>query len=162
MKISVSAKGESLDSDVDPRFGGSTGFIVFDSETGNASYLDNSAQRDLARGTGVKTAQMVAEAGSEVLITGQLGPKAAQVLRRSGIKVYACTGGTAREAIKALEEGALEELSGNAIQPGPGKMGGRGMRGGGRGRGAPQGGRRESGGSRGRGPGRGSGGRGGL
>jgi predicted Fe-Mo cluster-binding NifX family protein len=104
---------------------------------------------------------MIAEAGTEVLITGQLGPKAARVLSKSGIKVYACTSGTVREAIKALEESALKELSGDAIQSGPGKMGGRGMRGGGRGRDASQGGRREGGGSRGRGPGRGSGGRGG-
>ena len=155
MKISVSARGESLDSDVDPRFGGSTGFILFDGETGESSYLDNSAQRDLARGTGIKAAQMIAKAGSEVLITGQLGPKAAQVLSKSGIKVYACTSGTVREAIRALEDNTLEELSGDAIEPGPGKMGGRGMRGGGRGRGASQGGRGKGGGSRGRGPGQG-------
>jgi predicted Fe-Mo cluster-binding NifX family protein len=161
MKISVSARGESLDSDVDPRFGGSSGFILFDSETGNASYLDNSAQRDLARGTGVKTAQMIADAGSEVLITGQLGPKAAQVLSKSKVKVYACTSGTVREAIKALEEEKLKELSADAIQLGPGKMGGRGVRGGGRGRGASKGGRGEGGGSRGRGPGGGRGGQGG-
>jgi predicted Fe-Mo cluster-binding NifX family protein len=87
MKISVSARGEPLDSGVDPRFGRSAGFVQFDSETGNTSYLDNSAQRDLAQGTGVKTAQMTARAGTEVLITGQLGPKAAQVLSKSGIEV---------------------------------------------------------------------------
>ena len=39
------------------------------------------------------------------------------------------------KAIQALENNRLEELSSDAIQPGPGKMGGRGMRGGGRGRG---------------------------
>ena len=29
MKIVVSAEGKSLDSDVDPRFGGSAGFVLF-------------------------------------------------------------------------------------------------------------------------------------
>ena len=157
MKITVSARGESLDSDVDPRFGGSNGFILFDSETEETSYLDNSAQRDLAQGVGVKTAQMIAKAGAEVLVTGQLGPKAAQVLSKSGIKVYVCSSGTVREAIQALGNNRLEELSSDAIQPGPGKMGGRGMRGGGRGRGASQGGRGRGGGSGGRGGGRGRG-----
>ena len=98
---------------------------------------------------------MIAKAGAEVLVTGQLGPKAAQVLSKSGIKVYVCSSGTVREAIQALEDNTLEELSGDAIEPGPGKMGGRGMRGGGRGRGVSQGGRGKGGGSRGRGPGQG-------
>jgi predicted Fe-Mo cluster-binding NifX family protein len=132
MKIAVSSTGKSLDSEVDPRFGRSAGFILFDSESGNISYLDNSAQRELAQGTGIKTAQMIADAGMDVLITGQLGPKAAKVLNKSGIKMYACTGGNVKEAIRAWEEQRLQELS--DVQPGPGKMGGRGMGGGGRGR----------------------------
>ena len=82
MKISVSARGESLDSEVDPRFGRTAGFVLFDSESGSAEYLDNSAQQDSAKGTGVKAAQLIAKAGAEALITGQLGPNAAQFLRK--------------------------------------------------------------------------------
>jgi predicted Fe-Mo cluster-binding NifX family protein len=134
MKIAVSAKGQSLDSDVDPRFGGSAGFVLFDTKTGNSIYLDNSAQRNLSQKTGIQAAQMIAKAGTETLITGQLGPKAARVLNKSGIKIYLCRQGNVRQAIQALEANTLKELSGEAIQPGPGKMGGRGMRGGGRGR----------------------------
>lgn len=146
MKISVSARGESLDSEVDPRFGRTAGFVLFDSESGSAEYLDNSAQQDSAKGTGVKAAQLIAKAGAEALITGQLGPNAAQFLRKSGIKIYACSSGTVREAIQMLQENGLEELADDDIQPGPGKMGGRGMGGGGRGRGPSQGGRGMGGG----------------
>jgi predicted Fe-Mo cluster-binding NifX family protein len=133
MKISVSARGGSLDSEVDPRFGRAAVFVLFDTESGSADYLANSAQQDPRKGTGVKAAQMVAKAGVEVLITGQLGPNSVQVLRKSGIEIYPCTSGTVREAIQALEENGLEELGDDDIQPGPGKMGGRGMGGGGRG-----------------------------
>lgn len=146
MKISVSARGESLDSEVDPRFGRTAGFVLFDSESGSAEYLDNSAQQDSAKGTGVKAAQLIAKAGAEALITGQLGPNAAQFLRKSGIKIYACSSGSVREAIQMLQENGLEELADDDIQPGPGKMGGRGMGGGGRGRGPSQGGRGMGGG----------------
>jgi predicted Fe-Mo cluster-binding NifX family protein len=137
MKIAVSAKGEALDSEVDPRFGGSSGFVLFDTDTGNADYLDNSTQRHLSQGTGVQKAKMIAEAGAETLITGQLGPKAARVLDldKSGIKIYLCRRGNVRQAIQALEADNLNELSGEATQPGHGKMGGRGMKGGGRVRG---------------------------
>jgi predicted Fe-Mo cluster-binding NifX family protein len=146
MKISVSARGESLDSEVDPRFGRTAGFVLFDSESGSAEYLDNSAEQDSAKGTGVKAAQLIAKAGAQALITGQLGPNAAQFLRKSGIKIYACSSGTVREAIQMLQENGLEELADDDIQPGPGKMGGRGMGGGGRGRGPSQGGRGMGGG----------------
>ena len=146
MKISVSARGESLDSEVDPRFGRTAGFVLFDSESGSAEYLDNSAQQDSAKGTGVKAAQLIAKAGAEALITGQLGPNAAQFLGKSGIKIYACSSGTVREAIQMLQENGLEDLADDDIQPGPGKMGGRGMGGGGRGRGPSQGGRGMGGG----------------
>ncbi|MHC4767575.1 MAG: NifB/NifX family molybdenum-iron cluster-binding protein [Planctomycetota bacterium] len=161
MKISVSARGESLDSEVDPRFGRTAGFVLFDSESGSAEYLDNSAEQDSAKGTGVKAAQLIAKAGAQALITGQLGPNAAQFLRKSGIKIYACSSGTVREAIQMLQENGLEELGDDDIDPGPGKMGGRGMGGGGRGRGPSQGGRGKGGAGRGRGPGAGGRGQGG-
>jgi predicted Fe-Mo cluster-binding NifX family protein len=151
VKITVSAEGESLDSSVDPRFGRCRGFVLFDTESGSAEYLDNSAQQDSSKGTGVKAAQIVAKAGTEALITGQLGPNAAHCLRKSRIKIYACTSGTVREVIEALQEKKLEEFGDGDIQPGPGKMGGRGMGGGGRGRGPGRGGRGMGGGGRGRG-----------
>jgi predicted Fe-Mo cluster-binding NifX family protein len=135
MKIAVSSKGMSADSDVDPRFGRSTGFVLLDTETEESGYLDNSARRTLSTGTGVQTAKRIVENGTEVLITGQMGPKAARVLKKSGVKIYGCTGGTVREAVRALEQKQLKELGDDAIRPGPGKMGGRGMGGGGRGRG---------------------------
>jgi predicted Fe-Mo cluster-binding NifX family protein len=140
MKIAVSAKGKSLDSDVDPRFGRSAGFVLFDTDTANSSYLYNSAQRNITQRTGIQTAQMIAKAGTETLIIGQLGPKAAQVLNKSGIKIYAYRNGNVQEAVQAWQENTLKELSGEAVQAGPGKMGGRGMRGGGLGCGSTQGG----------------------
>ena len=70
MKIAVSAKGTSVDSEVDPRFGRTIGFVLFDTETGSSTYLDNSTHQDLSQGAGIQTAQMIVEAGTEVLITG--------------------------------------------------------------------------------------------
>jgi predicted Fe-Mo cluster-binding NifX family protein len=146
MKITVSARGKTIDSEMDPRFGRTAGFVLFDTETGQTAYLDNSAQIGLAQGTGIKAAQMIADAGTDVLITGQMGPKAAQVLSRSGIKLYIGTAGTVQDVIQALERNELNELAIDTLQAGPGKMGGRGMGGGGRGMGG--GGRGMGGGGR--------------
>jgi predicted Fe-Mo cluster-binding NifX family protein len=152
MKIAVSAKGTSVDSEVDSRFGRTIGFILFDTETGSSTYLDNSAHRDLSQSTGIQTAQMIVEAGTEVLISGQIGPKASKVLSRTGIKSYVCSSGTVKEAIQALENNELKERTVDEVQSGPGKMGGRGMGGGKRGRGPSQGGQGMGGGARGQGP----------
>ncbi|MBS3759515.1 MAG: NifB/NifX family molybdenum-iron cluster-binding protein [Desulfobacterales bacterium] len=150
MKIAVSSMGNTLDSQLNPRFGRSSGFVVYDTETEQAVYLDNSQNLGLPQGAGIKTAQMIADSGAKVLISGQLGPKAAQALSQSNIKVYSCDGGTVRDAIKAYQENRLSELSGDKKQMGSGKTGGRGMGGGG-GQGMGGGGR---GGGRGQGMGR--------
>jgi predicted Fe-Mo cluster-binding NifX family protein len=137
MKICVSSKGETPASDVDPRFGRSRGFVLFDGETKDVVYLDNETQRGLEQGAGILTAKMIVDAGSDALIAGQLGPKAARVLRKAGVRIYAADAGTVQEAIQALEAGRLKELDDEAVRPGPGKQGGRGMGGGGRGRQRP-------------------------
>ena len=134
MKIAVSSKGKGLDSPMDPRFGRCEGFVLHDTEGGNTIFLDNASQRNLTQATGIRTAQMITEAGAEALITGQLGPKTAQVLSKAGIRIYACSGGTVQEAIDALTLDKLDSFGQDNLQPGPGKMGGRGMGGGGRGR----------------------------
>ena len=126
MKIAVSASGNNLESQLNPRFGRSSGFVVYDTKTEGTLFLDNSDNLSLSQGAGIKT---------EILITGQLGPKAAQALSRAKIRIYYCSAGRVREAIKAFQESRLDELTSDKIQAGPGKMGGRGMGGGGRGRG---------------------------
>ncbi|WP_373501754.1 NifB/NifX family molybdenum-iron cluster-binding protein [Desulfococcus sp.] len=147
MKIAISTSGKTLDSDVEPRFGRSPGFILFDTDTQNVQYLDNAAQQNLSQGAGIQTAQMIAEAGTQVVITGQVGPKAAQVLDQSKIKIHACAGGTVREALKALDENALKAFSlDDAAQVVPNKPGDQDMGGVGRGRGPGQGGRGMGGG----------------
>lgn len=167
MKIAISTSGKTLDSNVEPRFGRSPGFILFDTDTQNVQYLDNAPQQNLSQGAGIQTAQMIAEAGAQVVITGQVGPKAAQVLDQFKIKIHACAGGTVREALQALDQNALKAFSlDDAAQvvpnkPGSQDMGGRGMGGGGQGRGPGQGGRGMGGGGRGRGPGQGGRGMGG-
>lgn len=135
MKIAVSASGKDVDSQVNPRFGRSSGFVCWDSETGKTDYLDNSENLALSQGAGIKTARMIADAGASVLITGQMGPKAAQALNHSKVRAYYCASGTVKEAIEAYKDNQLEELTGDKIASGPGKSGGRGQGGGGMGKG---------------------------
>jgi predicted Fe-Mo cluster-binding NifX family protein len=159
MKIAVSSTGQSLQDPLDPRFGRCVGFIIYDSSSQATSFLSNSQQQNLPGGAGIQTAKMIADAGVDVLITGQMGPKAIQALSQTDIQVFSSTEGTIQEAIEAWQKGQLQPLSTAAGQPGLGM--GMGGGGGKRGRGPGQGGRGMGGGARGRGPGQGGQGLGG-
>ncbi len=163
MKIAVSSQDSSLDSLVDPRFGRTSGFVLYDTETGHTSLLNNSNQQGLAQGAGIQTAQMITDAGADILITGQIGPKAMQALSQTNIKIFACSGGTVNEAIQAFQANRLQPIAPDSTGQTPGTAGGRGMGGGGGGlgRGPSQGGRGMGGGARGRGPSQGGRGMGG-
>jgi len=107
MKIIVSADGQGLEAQVDPRFGRAAGFVLFDTQTREARNIDNRQSLNAAQGAGIQAAEAVSRLGAECLITGHCGPKAYRTLRAAGIKVYTGAAGTVGEAIAALEQGRL-------------------------------------------------------
>ena len=159
MKIAVSSTGQSLQDPLDPRLGRCAGFVVYDSNSQTSSFLSNSQQQNLPGGAGIQTAKMIANAGADVLITGQIGPKAMDALSQTQIQVFSSSAGTVQEAIDAWQRNELQPLSTGIGQSGAGL--GLGGGGGKRGRGPDQGGRGMGGGARGRGPGQGGQGLGG-
>lgn len=106
MKIAVSSEGPGLESMVDPRFGRAAGFVLVDSETMDNTYLDNGASQVLAQGAGIETAQRVAEAGAEVVLSGYVGPKAFEALKAADIQICQnLDGRTVREAVDLFLSG---------------------------------------------------------
>ena len=126
MKIAISSTGKNLDSQTDPRFGRCQYFIFIDPETMEFEVLENEGLM-ASGGAGVQAAQMVAQKGSNTLITGNLGPNAASALSASGIKVYLVPGGTVNDVITSYKSGSLREASGSTVPPHFGMGGGRGM-----------------------------------
>ena len=102
MKIAVSAKGQGLDAPLDPRFGRSHYFLVMDTQTGTAETLANE-NATASGGAGIQTAQFISDQGIEMVITGSVGPKAAQVLAQAGIQVHTTKAGTIRDALEELK-----------------------------------------------------------
>jgi predicted Fe-Mo cluster-binding NifX family protein len=107
MKIIVSASGEGLEAQVDPRFGRAAGFVLFDTQTREVRNIDNRQSLNAAQGAGIQAAEAVSRLGAECLITGHCGPKAYRTLQAAGIRVYTGAAGTVGEAIAALEQGRL-------------------------------------------------------
>src|SRR4030042_4033657 len=98
MKTVVSAPGQGLEAQVDPRFGRAAGFVLFDTQTREARNIDNRQSLNAAQGAGIQAAEAVSRLGAECLITGHCGPKAYRTLRAAGVKVYTGAAGTGGEA----------------------------------------------------------------
>jgi predicted Fe-Mo cluster-binding NifX family protein len=107
MIIAVSASGKTLDAQVDPRFGRAAFFIAVDTETGILQAYENTQNLNAAQGAGIQSAETVCRLGTEVVITGNCGPKAFKVLSSAGIQVVVGAQGTVAKAIEAFKSGAL-------------------------------------------------------
>jgi predicted DNA-binding protein (UPF0251 family)/predicted Fe-Mo cluster-binding NifX family protein len=86
-KIAISAEGPGLDEAMDPRFGRAAGFIVVNPQTLDFDYLDNGSSQAMAQGAGIQAAEIVANSGAEIVLTGYVGPKAFKALQAAGIRV---------------------------------------------------------------------------
>jgi len=127
IRIAVSASGPGLDAPVDFRFGRCPYFVIVDVENGvikSFEVIQNPAMSAFS-GAGIQAAQLVANKGVNVVITGNMGPNAYGVLSSAGIQIVTATPGiTVREAVQKYLNGELKPLTG----PGPGGFGrGRGM-----------------------------------
>lgn len=104
MNICITSIGQDLDAAVDQSFGRSRFFLFVDSETHHAKAVENSPG---AHGAGVQAAQLLAEQGARILITGNVGPNALQGLKAAGIEIYTGAQGTSRKALADYEAGLL-------------------------------------------------------
>jgi predicted Fe-Mo cluster-binding NifX family protein len=107
MKIAISSKGNTLNSEVDPRFGRAGFFILVDPDTLEVQVLENKQNLQLAQGAGIQAAQTIVEHGAKTVLTGHCGPKAFRVLQAAGVKVGIGVAGTIHEAIEQYKQGKI-------------------------------------------------------
>jgi predicted Fe-Mo cluster-binding NifX family protein len=116
MKIAVTSIKETLDSQVDARFGRAACFIVVDTETMNFSAIENESVA-AAGGAGISSAKVVIDAGAEAVLTGNCGPNAERTLNAAGVKLYTGVTGTVAEAVELFKDGKLTEAAGPNVKP---------------------------------------------
>ena len=109
MKICVSASSGSLDATVDSRFGRCPYFVIVDSETMEFDVVANDSS-SAAHGAGIQAAQTVVNMGVNVVLTGNVGPNAFNVLSATGIKIVTGASGSVKEAVEKYKKGELQEV----------------------------------------------------
>ncbi len=111
MKIAVSTMENSLDSQIDPRFGRCQYFLIVDPDMMDFEAISNKGAA-ASGGAGIQAAQTVVNKGISVLITGEIGPNAFKILSAAGIKVITVSTGTVREALERYKSGSSQQASG--------------------------------------------------
>ena len=124
MKICVTATANSLDAQIDPRFGRCSYLVIIDSETVQFEAIPNMAA-GATSGAGIQVAQTITSKGVKLLITGNIGPKAFGALSAAGIEIVTGAFGTIREAVEKFKRGELKKTGAPTVG-GHFGMGGRG------------------------------------
>ncbi|MBN2459248.1 NifB/NifX family molybdenum-iron cluster-binding protein, partial [Candidatus Woesearchaeota archaeon] len=90
MKLAISASGNSLESEVDMRFGRCPYFIFVELEGKEikSTEIVANASANQTGGVGITSAELVAKKGVGAVLTGNVGPRAFSVFSQFNIAVY--------------------------------------------------------------------------
>jgi predicted Fe-Mo cluster-binding NifX family protein len=110
MKVAVTATVPSLDAAMDSRFGRCSFFVIVETNDMTFESVEN-ANNALGGGAGIQSAQLMAEKGVKVVLTGNCGPNAHQTLVAAGIDVVVGCNGTVSEIIERFKSGQLRAAS---------------------------------------------------
>ncbi|MEJ2665114.1 MAG: NifB/NifX family molybdenum-iron cluster-binding protein [Spirochaetia bacterium] len=115
MKICITARGETLESAVDPRFGRCAYFIIVDPETMEFECIANAAAKS-GGGAGIQAGQMMSEKGVKAVLTGNVGPNAFKTLQTAGIDIITGIGGTVADATARYIKGEVTPSSAATVE----------------------------------------------
>jgi predicted Fe-Mo cluster-binding NifX family protein len=109
MKICIPILQQNgFESPISSHFGQASGFALIDEETNTLSFMLNSGTH---HGGTKSPAELIAEAGANVVLCGGLGVKAVRLFEQFGIHVYNNASGTVTEVLKAYKAGQLPEAT---------------------------------------------------
>jgi predicted Fe-Mo cluster-binding NifX family protein len=106
MKLAMPVNDKSIEASISDTFGRTSYFLIYDTETQESVFVDNSAANSQG-GAGIKAAQIVVDYEAEALLTPQCGENAAKVLRPGNIKIYKTKCISIKDTIAAFNKGEL-------------------------------------------------------
>lgn len=114
MKIALSSVGKTLEDSLDSRFGRCKYFLIYDTDNDELKTIENEGQ-SAGGGAGIAAAQQIIDEAVDVVITGNLGPNAYDLIKGSEIKAYKGENISCNLLIERYNKGELKEI--NAAGP---------------------------------------------
>jgi len=109
MKIAIPVDEKNLETNVCVSFGRAPYFLIYDTETKESAFLDNSAAASTG-GAGVKAAQIIVDNKVNALLVPRCGENAAEVFKAADIQLFKTTTLWAKDNIEAYMTGKLPVL----------------------------------------------------
>lgn len=109
MKIAISTTGKTTENLLDVRFGRCEYFQIHDTENGEIKILENEG-KDASGGAGIVASNQLIEEKVDVIITGNLGPNAFELIEKAEIKAYKCMSIAISSVLEEYKKGELEEI----------------------------------------------------
>ncbi len=105
MRIAVASEGRELTDPVTHQFGRAPYFIIYDTNSETFETVPNVENAEAAHGAGIQAAQLVVRQNVQTVVSGEIGPKAYEVLQAARIQVTYLTGGSVQDGIdRAIAE----------------------------------------------------------
>jgi predicted Fe-Mo cluster-binding NifX family protein len=115
MKIAVSVTGKNAEDVLDKRFGRCGYFSIIDLDTNQTKVIENNGAVS-GSGAGIAAASQIIEEGVDIIVTGDLGPNAFELIEKAGIKAYRCDVIPISEVVAMFQQNKLKEIS-MAVNP---------------------------------------------
>lgn len=109
MKIAISAEEKNIDSLIDVRFGRCEYFQIHDTNSKEVIVVENSGLT-CSGGAGIVASQQLIDENVNVIITGNLGPNAFEIIEKAEVRAYKCGKISVKSALKKFGDNELEEI----------------------------------------------------
>jgi predicted Fe-Mo cluster-binding NifX family protein len=117
MRVAITAMGQEIDSELDPRFGRARYIVIVDPSATILEVVDNSRNINAMSGAGIQAAKTMADKKVDVLMTGHCGPNAFRALQAAGIKVVVEQSGTVKQALERLNRNEVSFSDKPDVEP---------------------------------------------
>lgn len=110
MKIAISSQGKEENSLMDSRFGRCEYFCIYDIEDDGFKVIENTAINSNA-GAGIEAANLVLKENIDAIVTGNIGPHANEVFKKSNIKIFTSDVKRISDIINEYKRNKLKEFN---------------------------------------------------
>ena len=110
MKIAIASAGKTINSQVDLRFGRCGYFLIYNNKKDELKVVNNTAGQAF-RGAGISAAQLLVNQKVKIVIAGNFGPNAVNVLRASKIEIFTAPSMTVKQALDQYKKGKLNHFN---------------------------------------------------
>ncbi|MFT5875126.1 MAG: putative Fe-Mo cluster-binding NifX family protein [Clostridium sp.] len=109
MRIAISAAGKTSEDLLDTVFGRCEFFQIHDTESGDIKVIQNKG-KTASGGAGIVASNQLVDENVDVIITGNLGPNAFEIIEKSEIKAYKSGNIVISSVLSKYNNGELEQL----------------------------------------------------